>query len=676
VHRRNLEFSPSSSFLTGPSGGGGPIRSRLFVVGKDRTVWEELSTLLRPRHALELFEDSQLALEAARRAPPDLILVELVTSQCREGLGLLGALRNHVDAGLRAIPVIAFGALGRDGRSCAFEAGANDFVLRPFCRHELWARIDTQLDLAAFRLAGIELQRREERFRSLIENSSDLITVVSREGFIRYQSPSAERVLGYRPAELIDRNAFDFVHPEDVTRARAAHQRAWRDPAPRAPVEYRFRHRDGSWLVLQSIGRRMMPAENGEVLIVVNSRDVTTHKQLEAQLRQAQKMEIVGQLAGGVAHDFNNLLLVISGHRELLEQACPRPVDLRDSLAEIGRAVERAAGLTRQLLAFSRRQVLEPKVLDLNGVVTAAEKMLRRLIGEDVRLITNLEPGLSPVRADPGQLDQVILNLALNARDAMPQGGILQLETRELEVDPLPASRFPPDAPSGGRYVVLTVSDTGTGMTPEVQARIFEPFFTTKAEGQGTGLGLSVAHGIVQQSGGHLQVASRPGCGTTFTVYLPAVRGLAVGRMASAPGRPVTGRGETVLLAEDEDPVRAVTAQLLHVLGYRVLQASSGAEALRLAETSREKIHLLLADVVMPGLSGRQLADTLRSRDPGLKVLFQSGYTDDAIIRCGISQAEVAFLQKPFTVDVLAEKLREILDSKMPQMPQAEKCHE
>ncbi|MBV8898535.1 MAG: PAS domain S-box protein, partial [Verrucomicrobia bacterium] len=227
MHCSNLESSPSSSFLSGPSGGSTPTRSRLFVVSKDRAVQDELSTLLQPRYALELFEDGQLALEATRRVPPDLILLESGTSQGREGLGLLGALRNHVDARARAIPVIAFGTLGREGRSCAFKAGANDFVLRPFCRHELWARIDTQLDLAAFRVAGIELRRREECFRSLIENSSDLITVINRDGFIRYQSPSAERVLGYRPADLIDRNAFEFVHPEDLTRGRAAHQRAW-----------------------------------------------------------------------------------------------------------------------------------------------------------------------------------------------------------------------------------------------------------------------------------------------------------------------------------------------------------------------------------------------------------------------------------------------------------------
>lgn len=640
------------------------------MVGQDRTGREELSKLLQRRHALDLFEDGQLALEAARRAPPDLVMLELPTSQGQgDGLGWLRALRDDVDARLRALPAIAFGALDHDVRSGAFEAGVNDFVLRPFCQHELRARIDTQLELAAFRRAAVELQQQhEDHFRSLIENSSDLITVINREGFIRYQSPSAERIVGYRPADLVGRNAFELVHPDDLARARAAHQRAWRDPAARTPVEYRFRHRDGAWLVLQSIGRRIMAAaESDESLIVVNSRDVTTHKQLEIQLRQARKMEIIGRLAGGVAHDFNNLLLVISGHRELLEQGDPCSEGLRESLAEIGRAVERAAALNRQLLAFSRRQILELKVLDLNGVVTAAEKMLRRLIGEDIQLITDLQSGLSPVRADPGQLDQVILNLALNARDAMPRGGILRLETCELEVDRLPTGQFPPKAPSGGRYVRLAVNDTGTGMTPEVQARIFEPFFTTKPEGQGTGLGLSVVQGIVQQSGGHLEVVSRPGRSTTFSVYLPAVRGLALSKTARPAGRPVRGRGETVLLAEDEDPVRAVTAQLLRVLGYRVLEASSGAEALRLAETSREKIHLLLADVVMPGLSGRQLADTLTARDPSLKVLFQSGYTDDAVIRCGISQAEVAFVQKPFTIDVLAEKLREILDGKIPQ---------
>jgi two-component system cell cycle sensor histidine kinase/response regulator CckA len=501
-----------------------------------------------------------------------------------------------------------------------------------------------------------ELRRREVHFRSLIESVSDLITVINREGVIQYQSPSVARLLGYSPADLIGRNAFEFVHSEDALRARSAHRRAWADPPARTPVEYRFRHRNGTWLVLQSIGRRM-PDES---LIVVNSRDVTVQKQLEGQLHQAQKMEAIGRLAGGVAHDFNNLLSVISGHGELLERALRPNESLRESVAEIGRAAERAAAVTRQLLAFSRRQVLEPKVLDLNAIVTDAEKMLRRLIGEDVGLATVLQPRLNPVRADPGQMAQVILNLVLNARDAMPEGGTVMIETRQAEWDVEDAKANPEVRP--GRYVLLQVTDTGRGMTPEVQARLFEPFFTTKDE-VGTGLGLAVVHGIVQQSGGYLEVDSRPEAGTKFKIYLPAVEGFAEGVPENACPELVQGC-ETVLLAEDEQPVREITALLLETLGYRVLRASNGEEALRLAEASREKIHLLMADVVMPGLSGRELAEVLQSRDPNLKVLFQSGYTDDAVLRHGIVHAEVAFLPKPFTLDILARKIREVLDGR------------
>jgi two-component system cell cycle sensor histidine kinase/response regulator CckA len=301
--------------------------------------------------------------------------------------------------------------------------------------------------------------------------------------------------------------------------------------------------------------------------------------------------------------------------------------------------------------------------LDLNAVVADAEKMLRRLIGEDVGLATVLQPRLRPVRADPGQIDQVILNLVLNARDAMPQGGTVMIETHEAEWTAADATANPEIRP--GHYVVLQVTDTGRGMTPEVQARLFEPFFTTKGEGRGTGLGLAVAHGIVQQSGGYLDVESRPNVGTTFKVYLPAVEGLVEGRLENAWPQLVQG-SETILLAEDEQSVRAITALLLETLGYRVLKASTGEEALRLAEASREKIHLLMADVVMPGLSGRELAEVLQSRDPNLKVLFQSGYTDDAVLRYGIVHAEVAFLPKPFTLDALARKVREVLDERQP----------
>ncbi|MBV9490726.1 MAG: PAS domain S-box protein, partial [Verrucomicrobia bacterium] len=508
---------------------------------------------------------------------------------------------------------------------------------------------------AALRRAETERRWREEWFGSLIQNASDLITVISADGLLRFQSPSVERVLGYGPEDLSGRSVFELVHPDDVRRVRVAIRWVRSHPATSALIECRFRHRNGTWRVLQAVGRKM-PGGGKERRLVVNLRDVTTQKQLEAQLQQAQKMEAVGQLAGGVAHDFNNLLSVIFGHAALLAPALASEQCQARSLAEIREAAERAAALTRQLLAVSRRQVLEPKLIDLNGIVAEAEAMLRRLIGEDVRLVTRLEPQLRPVKVDPGQIAQVLLNLAVNARDAMPRGGILTLETRNVD-DVVVGTKVRP-----GRHVLLSVTDTGCGMTPEVQARAFEPFFTTKGEGKGTGLGLAVVHGILQQSGGYLHLESRPGAGTRFHIYLPAVRGMAP-RPSDSEGlfptpMPVEG-GETILLAEDEDAVRRVTTQLLETFGYHILKASTGEEALRVAESHLGKIDLLMTDVVMPGMGGRELADRLRCRDPRIKVLFQSGYTDDAVVRHGVVHAEVAFLQKPFTPQALAEKVRQ-----------------
>jgi two-component system, cell cycle sensor histidine kinase and response regulator CckA len=515
-------------------------------------------------------------------------------------------------------------------------------------------------DITATKEAELEqLDRRETRFRSLIEHASDLIAALNAEGLIRFQSPSVERVLGYLPGELLDRNVFEFIHPEDLPQVQSAFQGVVSEPYATVSVEYRFRHRKGSWRLLQSTGRAL-PADGDECLMVLNSRDVTEQKCLEAQLRQAQKMEAVGQLAGGVAHDFNNLLSVICGHSQLLEMSLPADEQSRESLAEIAWAAERAALLTRQLLAFSRQQVLEPLVLDLNTVVATAEKMLRRIIGEGIRLITRLQPNLSPVRTDPGQLDQVLLNLAINARDAMPQGGCLTFRTCNIELPQAYVEAHPEVRP--GPRVLLTVTDTGCGMSPEVQARIFEPFFTTKALGQGTGLGLSVVQGIVEQSGGHVEVDSLPGVGTTFKLYLPAVEEALTTASQDVPAKRPRGSGERVLLAEDEESVRLTTSLLLGRLGYRVLEASSGEEALRVAEASREKIELLITDVVMPGINGCQLADSLRSRDPGLKVLFQSGYTADAVLHHGIMEAESTFLRKPFTLEALDKKVRELLD--------------
>jgi CheY-like chemotaxis protein len=369
-------------------------------------------------------------------------------------------------------------------------------------------------------------------------------------------------------------------------------------------------------------------------------------------------MEAVGRLAGGIAHDFNNLLNVIMGYASLLTRRVSAGADA-SRLAQIVKAAERAAGLTRQLLAFSRKQVLEPRVLDLDTVVGELGGMLRRLIGEDVELVLQPGAGLWPVKADPGQLEQVVMNLAVNARDAMPQGGTLTISTANVEVDPEEAWRHPTVA--AGRYVVLTVRDNGCGMDQEVQSHIFEPFFSTKEKGKGTGLGLATVYGVVQQTGGQIRVESAPGRGAAFHIYLPPTE--AAPTSAPAPARVEPRRGaETVLLVEDEDSLRELAAEVLEGLGYRVLVAVDGKDALRVAQGAKGPIDLLLTDVIMPGLSGREVAARLAPARPGLHVLFMSGYTDEAIAHHGVLEPGMRLLNKPFTPDQLAQAVAHALD--------------
>lgn len=396
----------------------------------------------------------------------------------------------------------------------------------------------------------------------------------------------------------------------------------------------------------------------GTVVIV---RDITERMKLEEQLRQSQKMDAVGQLAGGVAHDFNNLLTVIIGYVEnSLDPAIAVDGNVRYNLSQIRIAADRAAGLTRQLLAFSRHAVLEPQVMDLNVVISESEKMLRRMIGEDVELSVVPDPTISRIKADAGQIGQLLLNLAINARDAMPRGGKLTIATGSIELGDAFA-KLQPDA-KPGNYVMLSVSDNGCGMTPEIKARIFEPFFTTKGLGSGTGLGLAVVHGIIRQSGGEIEVFSEPGAGSTFKVYFPAVQSEAQAA-SDRNGSKESRRGsERVLLVEDEDAVRNIAELALRSHGYTVLAAACGKDALRIAEEHEGKFSLLLTDVVMPGMSGRQLSDTLRARHPALKVLFMSGYTTDAAVQYGILEGEANLLQKPFTPSVLAARVREVID--------------
>lgn len=385
-------------------------------------------------------------------------------------------------------------------------------------------------------------------------------------------------------------------------------------------------------------------AEQNIAGAVVVIEDVTERMRLEKQFLQAQKMEAIGQLAAGVAHDFNNLLNVISGYGELMLPTLAQDDPNSEYLVEILEASERAASLTRQLLTFSRRSVVAPQWLDLNQVVLENEKMLSRLIGEDVEMLVELAPELRPVEADPGLISQVLMNLVINSRDAMPRGGRLTLATR-----------------NAGANVVLSVSDTGEGISSEVMAHLFEPFFTTKGPGQGTGLGLSTVHGIVKSSGGEIEVVSQPGRGATFEISLPAID-LPCPALISSQDFAVKSRGsETILLVEDEGSLRALFNTVLQTLGYRVLQASGGARALELCQ--KAPVDLVVTDVVLPEMGGRELVENLTRLRPGLKVLFMSGYTDDAVVRRGVLQAEVAFLQKPFTMAALGDRVRQLLDS-------------
>jgi len=532
--------------------------------------------------------------------------------------------------------------------------------IRPFWLGDERVGLSLARDISQRKHAELALRRSEETLRKAqqIAHIGNWTIDVSTNRF--HASDEMRRLIDLEDsgADSVDAaEIFRRIHPDDLPRALDA----WRRATEGEPVELEHRGFVGGqvrWFYSATTVER--DAAGRPTFVIGVSQDITARRRLEEQFQQAQKMEAVGKLAGGVAHDFNNMLTVINGYTDMLLAELELYDPRREKITQVREAGERAAALTRQLLAFSRKQILAPRLVNLNDIVTRAEGMLRRLIGEDVTVSTHLEPDLAQLKADPSQLEQVLLNLAVNARDAMPQGGQLSVRTRTVMVQRGSQPHLADVSP--GRYVELTVADTGCGMSPDVRDKVFEPFFTTKPTGTGTGLGLSTVYGIVKQSGGHIWVDSDMGVGSTFGILLPAAPDDAVS-LPVAESLDVSLRGsETVLIVEDEDAVRRVARTALEMHGYRVIDASGGDEARRLAARHEGPIHLVVTDVVMAEMSGRDVADLLRALRPGIRVLFMSGYTDDAVVRHGVLDATDHFLQKPFTPQTLARRVRAVLD--------------
>ena len=523
-------------------------------------------------------------------------------------------------------------------------------------------QIDAVVDAAhqeplLLRQAQEALRESEGRYRHIVEAATEGICSLDAELRINFANGAFARMLGYTPEEMVGTPVERYSFPAESNEFREHMDARRRGVAEQ--YERRLRRKDGKECWCFVSGAPILDSDGRFAGSFGMFTDITDRRRLEEQLRQSQKMEAVGRLAGGVAHDFNNLLTVIFGYSDVLLQGL-EPGPLREAAQEVRGAGKRAAALTRQLLAFSRKQALVPEVLDLGDVVSGLSTMVERLIGEDVKVSVVVSPNLGRVKADRGQLEQVVMNIAVNARDAMPKGGSLIFELQNVELDDAYTRAHAEVEP--GPYVLLAISDTGTGMDAETQKHIFEPFFTTKETGKGTGLGLSTVQGIVLQSGGSIGVYSEPGRGTTFKVYLPRFAGDAAVRRPVSGVHPALPTGsETVLVVEDETAIRQLTNLILQKAGYTVLLAESPVAAERIAGSHPGPIHLLLTDVVMPGMRGPELAERLLRLRPDLRVLFMSGYTDDAIAHHGFLDAGREFLQKPFTPFRLTQKIREVL---------------
>ncbi|MFO0762794.1 MAG: response regulator [Byssovorax sp.] len=625
--------------------------SRILIVEDERIIARDIEAQLVSLGytPVGIAASADEALSLARAERPELVLMDIHLLGEVDGIDAARRLRGEL-----GIPSVFLTAYANDDvLDRAKAANPLGYIIKPFDERSLRTTVEIALHKEQ---ADALLRRSEARYRALIESAPDAIITADSEGRIVGWSPSAARLFGYEEHEILGQAATRVLTESHLARMQEHRESGGTRPYP-TRVEIEGRHKDGHVLPLEASVARWSTTEGW--FVTTFARDLRESKLLQAQLAQAQKMEVVGRLAGGVAHDFNNLLTVINGTAELVLSDLAKDDPLREEIEQIFGAGNQAARLTRQLLAFSRRQLLAPVAVNLATHLQGTARMLRRVIGEDIELVVQVDPSLEPIFVDPGQLEQVVLNLAVNARDAMPAGGALTIETERRAIDSPAAAQLLSLAP--GDYVMLRVSDTGAGMSEDTLGRIFEPFFTTKPQGKGTGLGLATVHGIVTQSGGAVRVRSELGRGTTFELFFPRAPEAKPSPAATISVKPEKG-SETILLVEDEAALRSISGRILRSAGYEVLLAADAQEALSLLEQPGAQVHMLFTDLVMPGLSGPELVLKVAALRPEIRVLFASGHGDDPRLEQLVQSSHAQFLAKPYSMTSLTQKVRAVLD--------------